>query len=67
MPPIWQGKSGPYFGARAHVDFHFRYRAEQSEFPTRNWKDEVSFEKTHFLLLAMLAVTNSPLTTMHLR
>ena len=33
-----------------HVEFHFRYRAEQDELPTRPWKQKVSFGKTHFLL-----------------
>ena len=50
--------------ASAHVEFHFRYRAEQDELPTRYWKHKVSIEKTHFLLLAMSAVTKSPVTTM---
>ena len=67
MPPVWHGKLGPYFEASAHVEFHFRYRAEQDELPTRYWKHKVSIEKTHFLLLAMSAVTKSPVTTMLFR
>ena len=55
-----QGKSGPSFEARAHVDFHFRYRAEQGELPTRNWKHKVSYGKIQYLPRTMQAVTKTP-------
>ena len=49
------------------MDFHFRYRAEQGELPTRNWKRKVSYEKTQYLLKTMQAVTKTPATTMLFR
>ena len=66
-PPFWQGQSGPYFEAKAPLDFHFRYRAEQGELPTRNWKHKVSFGKTQSLLRTMQAVTKTPAITMLFR
>ena len=63
-PPFWQGKSGPYFEARAPLDFHFRYRAEQGELPTRNWKHKVSYGKTQYLLRTIAAAPKTPATTM---
>ena len=67
MPPVWQGKSGPSFEARAHVDFDFRYRAEQGELPTRNWKHKVSYGITQYLLRNMPAVTTTLATAMLFR
>ena len=64
MPPVWQGKSGPSFEARAHVDFDFRYRAEQGELPTMNWKHRVSYGITQYLLRNMPAVTTTLATAM---
>ena len=66
-PPFWQGQSGPYFEAKAPLDFHFRYRAEQGELPTRNWKHKVSFGKTQSLHRTMQAVTKTPAITMLFR
>ena len=63
MPAVWQGKSGPSFEASAHVDFHFRYRAEQGELPTRNWKDKVCYRKTQYLLRTMPSFTKTLATT----
>ena len=64
---VWQGKSGPSFEAKAHVDFHFRYRAEQGELPTRNWKHKVSYGKSQYLLRTMPIVPKTPATTMLFR
>ena len=64
---IRQGKSGPYFEDSAHVEFHFRFRAEQGELPTRNWKHKVSYRKTQYLLRTMPAVTKTLATTMLFR
>ena len=66
-PPVWQGKSGTYFEASAHVEFHFRYRAEQDELQTSSWKHKVSFRKTHFLLRTTPAVTKTRTITMLFR
>ena len=54
----------PSFVARADVDFHFRYRAEQGELPTRNWNHKVSYRKTQYLLRTMPAFTKTLATTM---
>ena len=64
---VWQDKSGPSFEAKAHIDFHIRYRAEQGELPSRNWKHKVSYGKTQCLLRTMPAVPKSPATTMLFR
>ena len=52
------------FEARADFVFHFRYRAELGELPTRIWKHKVSYLKTQYLLRTVPAVTKTLATTM---